>query len=129
LRYLQGVLERIDRREFEPVVICSAGGQRRIEAQVPAGAFETFVIPSGFDKIVERVREGRFAVLYHWEIGSDVTNYFLPFFQLAPIQCTGAGLPDTSGISQVDYFLSSDACEPDRAEQNYTEQLLRSASL
>jgi tetratricopeptide (TPR) repeat protein len=129
LRYLRGVLERIDRREFEPVVICSAGGQQRFLTQVPPDAFETFVIPSRFDRIVERIREGRFALLYHWEIGSDVTNYFLPFFQLAPIQCTGAGLPDTSGIPQVDYFLTSAACEPPRAERAYSERLLLSPSL
>ena len=129
LRYLAGVLTRLDREAFDPVIICSAGGELRIRTEIPPESVETFVIPSGFDKIVERIREGRFAVLYHWEIGSDVTNYFLPFFQLAPIQCTGAGLPDTSGISQVDYFLSSEACEPERAEQNYTEQLLRSPSL
>ncbi|HEX4071911.1 MAG TPA: tetratricopeptide repeat protein [Planctomycetaceae bacterium] len=129
LRYLAGVLTRLDCDAFDPVIICSAGGELRIRTEIPPESVETFVIPSGFDKIVERIREGRFAVLYHWEIGSDVTNYFLPFFQLAPIQCTGAGLPDTSGIAQVDYFLSSDACEPERAEQNYTEQLLRSASL
>ncbi len=129
LRYLRGVLERIDRREFEPVVICSAGGQRRIETQVPAGVFETFVIPSRFDRIVERIREGRFAVLYHWEIGSDVTNYFLPLCRLAPVQCTGAGLPDTSGIPQVDYFLTSSVCEPPRPERSYSERVLASSSL
>ncbi len=129
LRYLRGVLERIDRREFEPVVICSAGGEQRLRTQVPAEAFETFVIPSRFDRIVERIREGRFAVLYHWEIGSDVTNYFLPFFRLAPIQCTGAGLPDTSGIPQIDYFLSTADCEAPRAERTYSEQLILSPSL
>jgi protein O-GlcNAc transferase len=129
LRYLRGVLDRMDRREFEPVVICSAGGRQRLLAQVPADAFEIFVIPSGFEAIVERIREGRFAVLYHWEIGSDVTNYFLPFFRLAPIQCTGAGLPDTSGIPEVDYFLTSAACEPPRAERAYRERLIVSPSL
>ena len=128
LRYLRGVFERIDRREFEPVVICSAGGEQRLRTQVPAEAFETFVIPSRFDRIVERIREGRFAVLYHWEIGSDVTNYFLPFFRLAPVQCTGAGLPDTSGIPQVNYFLSSAVCEAPRAERTYTERLILSPS-
>jgi tetratricopeptide (TPR) repeat protein len=117
LRYLRGVLERIDRKNFDPVVICSAGGRQRLLSQVAADAFETFVIPSRFDQIVERVREGRFAVLYHWEIGSDVTNYFLPFCRLAPVQCTGAGLPDTSGIPQVDYF------------RNYSERLIVSPSL
>jgi protein O-GlcNAc transferase len=129
LRYLQGVLERLDRREFEPVVICSAGGQRRIEARVPTGAFETFVIPSRFDRIVDRIREGRFAVLYHWEIGSDVTNYFLPLCRLAPVQCTGAGLPDTSGIPPVDYFLTSTVCEPPRPERAYSERVITSTSL
>jgi predicted O-linked N-acetylglucosamine transferase (SPINDLY family) len=129
LRYLRGLWERMDRREFEPVVICSAGGQQRLLTQVPADLFETFVIPSRFDQIVKRVREGRFAVLYHWEIGSDVTNYFLPFFRLAPVQCTGAGLPDTSGVPAVDYFLSSDVCEPPRAERGYSERLIRSTSV
>jgi protein O-GlcNAc transferase len=129
LRYLRGVLERLDRRHFEPVVICSAGGEQRLRTQVPAEAFETFVIPSRFDRIVERIREGRFAVLYHWEIGSDITNYFLPFFRLAPVQCTGAGLPDTSGIPQVNYFLTSAACEAPRAERAYTERLILSPSL
>jgi protein O-GlcNAc transferase len=129
LRYLRGVLERIDRKNFDPVVICSAGGRQRLLTQVPADAFETFVIPSRFDQIVERVRDGRFAVLYHWEIGSDVTNYFLPFCRLAPVQCTGAGLPDTSGIPQVDYFLTSAACEPVRAERNYSERTIISPSL
>ena len=39
------------------------------------------------------------------------------------------GLPDTSGIPQVDYFLSSDVCEADRADAHYTERLIRSPSL
>ena len=53
---------------------------------------------ASFDHIVETIRGAEFDVLYHWEVGSDVTNYFLPFFKLAPVQCTGAGLPATSGI-------------------------------
>jgi protein O-GlcNAc transferase len=129
LRYLRGVLERLDREHFDPIVICSAGGELRIRADLSQETIETYVIPSGFDKIVERVRRGRFAVLYYFEVGSDVTNYFLPFFRLAPIQCTGAGLPDTTGISQIDYFLSSDVCEPVGAERQYTERLIRSTSL
>ncbi len=129
LRYLAGVLKRLNRDAFDPVLICSAGGALRIRAEIPRSEIDTFVLPSGFDKIVERVREGRFDVLYYWEVGSDATNYFLPFFRLAPVQCTGAGLPETSGISQIDYFLSSDVCEPPFAERHYTERLIRSSSL
>jgi protein O-GlcNAc transferase len=129
LRYLRGMIERLDRASLDPVIICSAGGESRIRAELPQNVVETFVLPTGFDKIVDRVREGRFAVLYYFEVGSDVTNYFLPFFRLAPIQCTGAGLPDTSGISQIDYFLSSDLCESEHSNAHYTERLIRSSSL
>jgi predicted O-linked N-acetylglucosamine transferase (SPINDLY family) len=129
LRYWRGVLERISREAFEPVAICSAAGELRIRAELSAETLPTFVIPSRFDEIVSRIREARFAVLYHWEVGSDVTNYFLPFFRLAPVQCTGAGVPVTTGIPQVDYFLSSDVCEAQRAERDYTERLIRSTSL
>jgi protein O-GlcNAc transferase len=129
LRYLAGVIKGLDREWIEPVIICSAAGELRIRAEISQKVVETFVIPSGFEKIVDRVRAGRFAVLYYFEVGSDVTNYFLPFFRLAPIQCTGAGLPDTSGISQIDYFLSSDLCEPGHADGRYTERLIRSSSL
>lgn len=129
LRYLRGTLQRLDRERFDPVIICSAGGESRIRQDLPVDVIETLVIPSRFEQVVERVRAGRFAVLYYWEIGSDTTNYFLPFFRPAPIQCTGAGLPVTSGLPQVDYFLSNDVCEPDRAERSYTERLIRSRSL
>jgi tetratricopeptide (TPR) repeat protein len=128
LRYLCGVLQRIGHKEFDPVIVCSAGGEGRIRAELSRETIETLVIPSRFDQIVERIRAAQFAVLYHWEIGSDITNYFLPFFRVAPVQCTGAGLPDTSGIPQIDYFLSNDVCELPRAERAYSERLIRARS-
>jgi protein O-GlcNAc transferase len=35
----------------------------------------------------------------------------------------------TSGMRQVDYYLSNDLCEPARAERAYSERLIRSPSL
>jgi protein O-GlcNAc transferase len=72
----------------------------------------------------EAIRAGQFDVLYYWEIGTDNLNYFLPFCRLAPLQCTSWGVPATSGIPQVDEYLSSELIEPAGAPAHYTEQLV-----
>ncbi len=129
LRYLGKIVEQLSPAQFDVSIICSAGGQERIKRDFHSETVELLVVPSRFDRIVEVVREARFDLLYHWEVGSDVTNYFLPLFRLAPVQCTGAGVPVTSGFSQIDYFLSDGLAEPEGAHRHYTETLVRGNSL
>lgn len=128
LRYLGAIVDRLNPGLFETWIICSAGGKARIESDAHPPRCPFLVVPSRFDKIVETIREANFDVLYHWEVGSDVTNYFLPFFRLAPVQCTGNGLPATSGIPHMDYFITDGLAEPPRADRHYTEKLVRFAS-
>jgi len=52
-------------------------------------------------------------------------TYFLAFSRLAPVQVAGWGHPVTTGIPNVDYFLSSEGLEPPEAEGHYTERLIR----
>jgi predicted O-linked N-acetylglucosamine transferase (SPINDLY family) len=44
---------------------------------------------------------------------------------LAPVQCVTWGHPDTTGIPNLDYFVSCDAMEPDGAAAHYSETLMR----
>jgi predicted O-linked N-acetylglucosamine transferase (SPINDLY family) len=81
------------------------------------------------EQAIEVVSAANFDVLFYWEVGSDITNYFLPFFRAAPIQCTGWGVPVTSGIPQMDYFLSSKLVEPPEADRHYSEQLIQARTL
>ena len=64
-------------------------------------------------------------MLYHWEVGSDALNYFLPFLRLAPVQCTSWGTQVTSGLAEVDYYLSSELVDTPEADAHYTERLWR----
>jgi predicted O-linked N-acetylglucosamine transferase (SPINDLY family) len=89
---------------------------------------EFLEIPHRFGFAAETIREARFDLLYYWEVGSDVLNYFLPFLRLAPVQCTSGGLPVTSGIPTMDYFLSSELAEPEFADEHYSETLIRATS-
>ncbi|MCH7987832.1 MAG: tetratricopeptide repeat protein [Planctomycetes bacterium] len=129
LRYLLGVLERLNPEQFELVILCSAAGRERMQPEISSDSIRLLVTSHNLSDMLETIRDARFDVLYHWEVGSDVNNYFLPFFQLAPIQCTSLGVLETSGIRQIDYYLSPDIVEPADARDHYSETLLRTRTL
>lgn len=68
-------------------------------------------------------------ILVYADIGMDPLSYFLAFSRLAPVQCAMLGHPVTSGIRNVDYFISSALFEAEEAQAHYSEQLVKLASL
>ena len=75
---------------------------------------------------IRAVREAHVDVLFYPDLGLDPIPFFAAFSRLAPIQVTGLGHIDTSGLDTVDYFLS-DAAElsGSAADAQYTERLFR----
>jgi protein O-GlcNAc transferase len=59
----------------------------------------------------------------------DTSSLQLAAQRLAPVQCNSWGHPETSGLSTLDYFLSSDLMEPPEAQAYYTEKLVRLPNL
>jgi len=59
----------------------------------------------------------------------DISSLQLAAQRLAPVQCNSWGHPETSGLSTLDYFLSSDLMEAPDAEAYYTEKLVRLPNL
>jgi predicted O-linked N-acetylglucosamine transferase (SPINDLY family) len=59
----------------------------------------------------------------------DTSSLQLAAQRLAPVQCNSWGHPETSGLSTLDYFLSSDLMEPPEAQDYYTESLVRLPNL
>ena len=72
-----------------------------------------------------RIAAERLDALYYADIGMSALTYFLAFARLAPLQCLTWGHPDTTGIPNLDRFLSCDAMEPEGAERHYSETLVR----
>jgi len=70
------------------------------------------------------IANAKLDILFYPEIGMDPFIYFLAFSRLAPVQCVGWGHPVTTGIKNIDYYLSSVFMEPENAGEHYTEQLL-----
>ena len=129
IKCMRGVLEKIDSSLFEPVVICSPAGAAVVRSAIRSESVGVLAVPDRLDQAPDAIRDARFDLLYYWEVGSGTANYFLPFFRLAPVQCMGWGLPVTSGIPQMDCFLSSELVEPDGAQGHYRERLVSASTL
>jgi protein O-GlcNAc transferase len=51
-------------------------------------------------------------------------SYLLAFSRLARVQCVSYGHPDTSGVPNMDYYISNDLYEPPGAAAHYSERLV-----
>jgi len=64
-------------------------------------------------------------IIFFTDLGMNANDYFLPFVRAAPIQMTGWGIPHTSGMQEIDYYISAEGLEPSDADKLYTENLVR----
>ncbi|MEN9224887.1 MAG: tetratricopeptide repeat protein [Thermostichus sp. DRC_bins_24] len=82
-------------------------------------------IPTGLEAVAQQLLEDRLDVLVYLEIGLSPLILQLASLRLAPVQCSTWAHPVTSGLSTIDYFLSSDLMEPENGQDHYREQLIR----
>lgn len=64
-------------------------------------------------------------MLVYLDIGMEAFSYFLAFARLARVQCVMGGHPVTTGIPTMDYYLSTELCEVENAQDHYSERLVR----
>ena len=126
LKGMGGLLNQLSTERFDLTVVCTRqGGEALLQPAIRNPAVRYLLLPERIDHSVKLLREARFHLLYYWEVGTDSVNYFLPFFRLAAVQCTGWGWPVTSGIPQMDYYLSSQSLETADSDDHYSERLVR----
>jgi protein O-GlcNAc transferase len=71
------------------------------------------------------IRSAQLDVLVYLDVGMDSRPQLLASQRLAPVQCVAYGHPVTSGLRNIDWFLSGDALEPADAQSHYRERLER----
>jgi protein O-GlcNAc transferase len=64
-------------------------------------------------------------ILFYPDLGMNCQMNYLAMQRLAPIQVTGWGLPHTSGLRTIDYYISSELAEPADGDDHYVETLVR----
>lgn len=121
-----GYINLLPRDQFEVWIICTAHSKTLIEHRIKNADVHYCLVPTEkLEESIQTIKSHQFDVIHYYEIGTDPMNYFLPFFNLAPIQISSFGFPITSGIPNMNYFVSSKMVEPANAQEEYREHLVQ----
>jgi len=127
--WTQGLIARLPRDKFEIIGISTFPHADDV-ARFIRGQCDRFIdLPSRIVDMRSAIANLGLDVLIYADLGMEGITYTLAFSRLAPVQCVMWGHPSTSGISTIDFFLSSELAEAEGAEANYTEKLVRFKNL
>jgi len=124
LRLTSGIIEQLDPEKFEPVLFYNETTSKRYEGKFHRSDLVKIPFTWNFEASVRTIRDAKCDVIYYWKVGADVWNFFLPMCQLAPVQVTSWSTHGTSGMPQIDNYVSWDKAEVDDAQKHYTEKLV-----
>ncbi|MBM5822901.1 MAG: hypothetical protein FJ082_10755 [Cyanobacteria bacterium K_Offshore_surface_m2_011] len=121
-----GLIRFLDRQKFEVILIHAAHSDKnRGRDSLDVAADQVVELSPSYTSSAITLRDLDLDILFFTDIGMNAYSYLLPFFKTAPIQMTGWGVPHTSGIHEIDFYVSSIDLEPAGSEASYTESLVR----
>ncbi|MGF7210949.1 putative O-linked N-acetylglucosamine transferase (SPINDLY family) [Skermanella aerolata] len=120
-----GLIRTLDRDRFHVTLFTTPHAGDAMRKVLVACADRTVELPVDLAAARRLIAAERLDVLYYADIGMSALTYFLAHARLAPLQCLTWGHPDTTGIGNLDRFLSCGAMEPEGAERHYSETLVR----
>jgi len=119
-----GLIKHLDREKFHVTVFGFPGINDHLSTEIANAADQTVILPAQLSPARHVIARQSLDILLYLDIGMDPLTYFLSFSRLAPVQCTTWGHPDTTGIPNIDYYISSANAEPPGAQAHYTEKLI-----
>ncbi|MBT5240792.1 MAG: tetratricopeptide repeat protein [Rhodospirillaceae bacterium] len=122
----RGMIEHLDRDRFEIILLRSPvlPLEDPVAPIIAAMADRVIDLPDDLARARAIVAAEETDLIYFPEIGMEDLVYFLAFARSAPVQVMGWGHPVTSGIPNMDGFLSVAAMEPEESHNHYSEALI-----
>jgi protein O-GlcNAc transferase len=125
----KGWIQHLDKKRFD-IWLFQLGRTNDEETRWARGEVASFEDgPKSEQGWARTISEAELDVLIYPEIGMDALTTQLASLRLAPVQAATWGHPETSGLPTMDLYLSADALEPDNADDNYSERLVRLPNL
>lgn len=125
-RTTRGLIAELDESRFESVALFVPPFiDDEISRFIRDAADHHIMLPKKLDEARRQIAALELDVLFYQDIGMEPYSYFLAFSRLAPVQCVSFGHPDTTGIPNMDYFISNDLFELPEADAHYSEKLFR----
>jgi predicted O-linked N-acetylglucosamine transferase (SPINDLY family) len=125
-KVMGGVLDRLSRQRFE-ITWCHLGeGRPASQLLSPQPVDRVLELPLwDTARAAQQLAAAELDVLVYCDIGMEPSSYFLGFSRLAPVQAVTWGHPITTGLPEMDYYLSGKAFEIDSlCQQHYSEQVV-----
>lgn len=120
----RGLIAKLNRNEFEVFAIHTAPMANDFIGQfIREHAEHSLVVSNNLQQARETIAALELDVLFYQDIGMDPFTYYLAYSRLAPTQCVSFGHPDTTGIPNMDWWISSENFEPEDAKEHYSENL------
>lgn len=125
----RGWVHHLDRERFEVFGYYTGTKEDHCTADARQRFDRFFKEAIQFESLCQRILDDRLDVLIYPDIGMDPLCAKLGGLRLAPVQCVSLGHPMTTGLPDMDHFLSSDLMEPGNGDDAYTENLVRLPNL
>lgn len=122
-RSVSGVIAKLPRDRFRVTILHLNGPCNEILLALKAGD-RLVKVPAALADARARIAAEQLDILFYTDLGLEPWTYFLSFARLAHVQCTSGGHPVTSGVENIDYYISSTMDETPEAQAHYRERLV-----
>jgi protein O-GlcNAc transferase len=82
-------------------------------------------LPSSLSAQIATIRAWQPDIVLYTDLGTHLPTWLLGHYRLAPVQWVFPGHPVTSGLPQIDGFLSNHGLDSPEADTHYRENLIR----
>jgi len=120
-----GLIKNLSRDLFEVVLIHRHGVKTDLaHTDINNHADQSVYLASDFGSACKQISGLHLDINFITDIGMNPLDGVLPMVRLAPLQVTGWGLPHTTGLSEIDYYLRSMIFHDCEDQSEYTERLV-----
>jgi protein O-GlcNAc transferase len=122
-----GLIQHWDTQAFERIIICFAPPTAAIMQRLTSSVDGVLLLSDSFWQARQEIADLELDILLWLDLGMDPRSGFLAQARLAPLQAVTWGHPVTTGIANLDLFISNQALEPPEphaAQRHYSEKLV-----
>ncbi|WP_269625221.1 tetratricopeptide repeat protein [Prochlorococcus marinus] len=127
--YINVLLDLLLKTDLEIIVYVPPINKSNSDVELIRNLFKQVIeLPNSTYKACELIFSDKLDILFYPDIGMSNYTYILALSRLALVQVTSLGHPNTSGIKNIDYFITNDIT-PHHPSSSYTERLVRFSRL
>lgn len=126
----EGWIRHFDRSQFQLVLIhLHDSKQDAVRSRIEAHADLVIQLAADLNMAQQQLINLHLDLLFFTDIGMHPMVTLLACHRFAPVQITGWGVPQTSGMPCIDAYISSALVEPQMAQAHYSERLIQVSGL